>query len=383
MILRKENANRAWTMKNIARVSRPFKRNRLLTSANASDLTLNSQDECRILTWTCLFSISMARLTPPQHCNRRGFLIAAMGGVFCAHFLFYIQSVVRYVNIFTISVFLIATASCFPPCIFFLCNAALVTVHTWLTLYFLRAANRSVVFIWHVIQHRELYLSAPPAWKTCTARLYRHAHNNTLMYSALMNFLYSTENKPLYFPVICKVLKKIKYTHDASFLSSSQLWSCWIPEGTVFLWEAAQTFLVLLKVPATFYVINDPGTAATQDAAAVKFSHLSAAWKQNPWLIGPQWYLRSCGKVAMGIRQGRGTSFCINWPFVLAGLFAFIPVGVWNSRISVYKDFPHVHQTQVLLREVLCAACSTSPAPRHSWEPSRDHLTSRSKIRKC
>lgn len=174
MILRKENANWAWTMKNITRVSRPFKRNRLLTSGSASDLTLNSQDECRILTWTCLFRISMARLTPPQHCNRRGFLIAATG-FFCAHFLFYIQSVVRYVNIFTISVFLIATASCFPPCIFFLCNAALVTVHTWLTLYFLRAANRSVVFIWHVIQHRELYLSAPPAWKTVLWRARRRS----------------------------------------------------------------------------------------------------------------------------------------------------------------------------------------------------------------
>lgn len=54
------------------------------------------------------------------------------------------------------------------------------------------------------------------------------------MYSALMNFLYSTENKPLYFPVICKVLKKMEYTPDAaSFLC---------------LLQFLKLFLVLLKV---------------------------------------------------------------------------------------------------------------------------------------
>lgn len=103
-----------------------------------------------------------------------------------------------------------------------------------LILYFLGAANRSVVFIWHVSQHRELFLPAPPSWKTVLRRARRssntHAHDNTLLYSALMNFLYSTENKPLYFPVICKVLKKIKSTHDAvSFLSL--LSSSWMSEG--------------------------------------------------------------------------------------------------------------------------------------------------------
>lgn len=47
---------------------------------------------------------------------------------------------------------------------------------------------------------------------TCTARLAvpsnHHTDYNIVMYRALLNFLYSLESKPLYFPVICKVLKK-------------------------------------------------------------------------------------------------------------------------------------------------------------------------------
>lgn len=35
------------------------------------------------------------------------------------------------------------------------------------------------------------------------------------MYRALLNFLYSLESKPLYFPVICKVLKKMQYTNGS------------------------------------------------------------------------------------------------------------------------------------------------------------------------
>lgn len=149
---------------------------------------------------------------------------------------------VRYVNIFTISVSLVFAASCFPPCISFLCKAALVTVHMLLILYFLRAANRSVVFIWHVTQHRELYLPAPPSWKTVLRRSSNHhAHDNTLLYSALMNFLYSTENKPLYFPVICKVLKK---SNPLTTLCHFCLFSA-VPES-----QKDKRFLVLLKVPA-------------------------------------------------------------------------------------------------------------------------------------
>lgn len=61
---------------------------------------------------------------------------------------------------------------------------------------------------------------------TCTAQLSEpHNHHtdcNIIMYRALLKFPYSLENKPLYFPVTCKVLKeKMKYTSGkASFLTS-------------------------------------------------------------------------------------------------------------------------------------------------------------------
>lgn len=100
-------------------------------------------------------------------------------------------------------------------------------VHMLLILYFLQAANRNLVFLQHVIEHLELYLSAPPPpMENCArcAQLSRlcqatTTHDNMLMYRALLNSLYSLENKPLYFPVICKVLKKMQYTNDiVSFL---------------------------------------------------------------------------------------------------------------------------------------------------------------------
>lgn len=54
---------------------------------------------------------------------------------------------------------------------------------------------------------------------TCTARLAvpsnHHTDYNIVMYRALLNFLYSLESKPLYFPVICKVLKKMQYTNGS------------------------------------------------------------------------------------------------------------------------------------------------------------------------
>ena len=69
-------------------VSRPFQRKWLWTTASASDLVsvINSQDECRLLTWTWLFSSSMFRPSPPWHsCGCLGRLLYPFSGTVCKY----------------------------------------------------------------------------------------------------------------------------------------------------------------------------------------------------------------------------------------------------------------------------------------------------------
>lgn len=146
------------------------------------------------------------------------------------------------------------------------------------------------------------------------------------MYSALMNFLYSTENKPLYFPVICKVLKKIQYIHAAESFLSLLLGSLGVPEsqkGLAFLQEAAQRFPVRLKVPAVgkqlFYVLFM--TLLPLRTAPVKFSRFSAVQKRNKsvadWstmIFGKWWEGGDGNQTRKEDAILRGLAVCSCWP---------------------------------------------------------------------
>lgn len=92
------------------------------------------------------------------------------------------------------------------------------------------------------------------------------------MYRALLNFLYSLESKPLYFPVICKVLKKMQYTNG----------------GVVF------TLLSIVNTSGNFFIISHVfGTmCACVSVSYVKNSASVASYMKGRadlegfWLIG-------------------------------------------------------------------------------------------------
>lgn len=85
-------------------------------------------------------------------------------------------------------------------------------------LYFLQAATRNFFFLQNVLNILICTLLSPHG-ELCTAYTAQlavpcnhHTDYNILMYRALLNFLYSLGNKPLYFHGICTVLKKMQYT---------------------------------------------------------------------------------------------------------------------------------------------------------------------------
>lgn len=131
-----------------------------------------AQDECRNHTHKPgLFGVNAA--TPlwqtgisEQLCSHKG-----------AFFIIYsCEHVNHHNNTVFISHFFIPS----PPSLF--CDAASVTVHMLLIMYFLGAANRNLVSLQYVIKHRELYLSVPlPHGKLCTAQLSRLCQATTAL----------------------------------------------------------------------------------------------------------------------------------------------------------------------------------------------------------